>query len=1066
MGNSGYACAMPANVKSLRYLSQSLGLALSYLVTALLSLKLALPPGYATPLYPSAGLALAAMLGMGMRFAPALLLGSFATNMMIGTDVGAPSLVAALTAGTGSMLQAMLGAWAIRRWVARPLQLSEPRDLALFFGLGAGLACLVSPTFGAVSLLATGLISSAQFASTWGAWWLGDTMGVLIGAPIALTLLGRPRKAWAQRRLSLGLPMLVVTALVALAIVGVTQWEQQRARSVFERDAANASNALELLLREPLMALEGSHGLVLVAPGLSRSEFQRATSNFLPEKGPLLALGMARRVARADLGRFDASAQAEGMDHYRAHDRQLPGDMAMLAGEDMMAIRLIEPQARNAAALGVNIRSVPGSRAALARSVQSGQAVATPGIQLSQAAQNTTGVVVYQALFSGTPSTPAEREASLQGAVFATLRPDLLLQRVVANSPTYLDLCLVDADPGAQRPRLAGKPGCEKQADGVPLKARRIAFGSRGWDIRVAAPEGIPIEDARSWPFAFGGLLSTGLLGVLLLLVTGRAQRIEELVLARTAELKREVAEREQSTLALEASEQRFRNIFEHAPIGIIFANVYGAIKDVNPHFCRLIGYSAPALRQLNSQAISHPDDRAEDLRLAQQLLRGEIAQYRRHKRYIDAQGQVLQVRVLVSAQRNPEGKVSRLVGVVEDISDELKMQELARTAHAAAAANLAKNEFLSRMSHELRTPLNAMLGFTQLLEIDSVDPLAPRQRSRTAQIQQAGWHLLEMINDTLDLSRIESGALKLEPVQLSLARLLDEAQTLVEADAQARGLTITSDFAIDALYAHGDATRAKQVLTNLLSNAVKYNVEGGRIAVRTLRGPAADGVAAPWVELQIEDSGMGLTPEQLAGLFQPFNRLGRERGDTTGTGIGLVIAKRLAELMGGSLTASSIAGQGSVFRLRLPASDQTAETLPVSLAAPAAPAFEGRRRLVYIEDNEMNAALMRGALELRPLIDLQIYTTGKAGLAAVLAEPPDLLLLDMQLPDIDGLSILQRLRQSWSAEELPVVVVSANAVRTQIDASADAGAQHYLTKPLDVRAMLGLLDQMLAEEA
>ena len=1051
---------MSANAKLLRYLAQLLGLALSYLVVALLSLKLAIPPGYATPLFPAAGLALAALLGMGPRFAPAILLGSFAVNLFVGFDQGAPSFLAALLTGTGSTLQALFGTWAIRRWVSRPLLLSEPRDLALFFGLGAGLACLISPSFGTAGLLAAGIIAKQQLAGTWAAWWLGDTMGVLIGAPIALTLLGRPRRVWVKRRLSLGLPMLFTTALVTLAIVGVSDWEQQRARSVFERDAANAANALELLLREPLMALQGSQGLMVVAPTLSRDEFRQATRNFLPAGGPLMALGMARRVSRSQLPAFDAAAREEGLTDYHARDRTLPGDRVTAPDEDMLAIRLIEPMAGNARALGVNIRSVTGSRAAIARSVQTGQASATAGIQLSQAAANTTGVVVYQALYRGDPVTVAEREAALQGAVFATLRPDLLAQRVLAAVPGYLHICLVDVEPGAARRRLAGDPGCESLGGSVALKARRIAFGGRNWDIRIYAPQGIPLDDARSWPFALGGLVSTGLLGVLLLMVTGRAQRIEELVHARTAELKREVAEREQSTLALSVSEARFRNIFEHAPIGIVFANAYGSIKDVNPHFCRMVGYTAEQLKQMRSFDVTHPDDCAEDERMARQLIANKIGQYRLNKRYVTSQGEIVQARVLVSAQRNSAGTVYRLVGVVEDIADQLKMQELARTAHAAAAANQAKNEFLSRMSHELRTPLNAMLGFTQLLDIDSTAPLTPRQRARTAQIQQAGWHLLDMINDTLDLSRIESGALKLETVQLSIAQLLDEAQALVEADAAARQVLITRELGTEALYARGDVTRLKQVLTNLLSNAVKYNVDGGTIVMRSQRADPGRG----FVELSIEDSGLGLAPEQLEALFQPFNRLGREHGNTTGTGIGLVIAKRLAELMGGSLTATSRAGKGSTFILRLPAADDAAPPSSPDHAAvaPVATGPTGRRRLAYIEDNPMNAELMRGALEQRPLIDLQVFTTGRAGLEAMLAEPPDLLLLDMQLPDIDGLSVLKRLRQRWSEEELPIVVVSANALQAQIDASTAAGAQQYLTKPLDVRTLLALLDRMM----
>jgi len=1051
--------------KSVWYLVKSLGLTISYVALGLLGLQLAAPPHYASPLYPAAGLALAALLGMGLRYFPAVLAGSLVVNLLLSYERGLPSLLVPTLIGLGAALQALVGAWAVRRWVSRPLLLSEPRDLARFFVLGAGLACLISPTIGSAALLLIGAINAGQFPGTWAAWWVGDTMGVLIAAPISLTLVGRPRKAWAPRRLSVGLSMLVTTALMGLGTMAVSTWDTQRARSNFERDAVNAGNELEALLREPLMALEATRGLLLVSPNLSRSDFQRGTASYLPPGGPLLAIGMARRVARADVPAFDAAARAEGLVNYSARDRRRPGDIEPPADEDMLAIRLIEPLTRNGGAIGINSRSVPVARSALERAVQSGQAAATAGFQLSQDSEDATGSVVYQAFYTGSPVTPSEREAALAGVVFTTLRPDLLLGSVARTVPAYLDLCLVDLDPQAQRPRLAGLQGCEtlsgQLAAHQPLHHRRLEFGGRSWDIRIYAPQGMPLDEARSWPFALAGMICTGLLGVLLLVVTGRARQVEDLVRARTAQLNREVSEREQGALALRESELRLRSIFDNAPIGVVFTDIYGHIEEANPYFCRLLGYSAERLQQLRTLDITHPDDHAEDLRLAMLLLRGEVALYRRHKRYLTADGLELHVRAVVSLLRNAEGTAHRLLGVVEDIGDQLKMQELARVAQAAEASNQAKNEFLSRMSHELRTPLNAILGFTQLLDMDSAAPLSARQRGRTAQIQQAGWHLLEMINDTLDLSRIESGALKLDLTRLALEPLLDEAQGLVEADARVRQVTISQALGDGAQYAFGDATRVKQVLINLLSNAVKYNIEGGSITIESQRPTEAPNC----VDIRVSDTGLGLNAEQMATLFQPFNRLGREHSGTPGTGIGLVISKSLAELMGGELRASSMAGRGSSFVLRLPAAE--AENPQPAASSPLLPPiFAGRRRVVYIEDNATNAELMRGILEQRPQIELKVYPSSRDGLAAVLAEPPDLLLLDMQLPDMDGLAVLAALRSALPALSMPVVVVSANALPDQIRACEAAGVRHYLTKPVDVRAVLSLIDGLLNEPA
>jgi CheY-like chemotaxis protein len=324
------------------------------------------------------------------------------------------------------------------------------------------------------------------------------------------------------------------------------------------------------------------------------------------------------------------------------------------------------------------------------------------------------------------------------------------------------------------------------------------------------------------------------------------------------------------------------------------------------------------------------------------------------------------------------------------------------------------------------------------------------------AQIQSAGWHLLDMINDVLDLSRIESGTLNLQPHPLDLTELLASTFALVERDAQRRGIAITQDLRPGLTQVIGDATRVKQILTNLLSNAVKYNVDGGRIHVAT-------GCSHPeCIDITVTDSGLGMTPEQLGQLFQPFNRLGRERSALEGTGIGLVISQRLAELMGGALRARSTAGEGSTFILTLPR-DVTARP-PSALAAPTgAPSIDYHQRIVhYVEDNETTVEVMRGVLSRRPQVRLDISINGLDGLAAIRANRPDLVLLDMHLPDIDGLELLRQLKADPSTADVPVVAVSADALSSQIDAALEGGAQQYLTKPISVAQMLAVIDEVL----
>jgi len=1043
-----------------RYLALSAAVVGVYYLLARLGLLMVLPPYQVAPIYPAAGWGLAVLLVWGLRYTPAVALGSFIVQATMMSGQGGVLLLAA-GISVGAAVQAVAGTLLMRRWCGQAIVLASPREIAGYLA-AAALAGCISPSSATLLFKVFGVISSAQATLVWTVWWTGDLMGVLIATPITLALIGRPRSAWATRRFSVGLPMLLTTLLVGLGVAATMEWDRQRNRADFTRDATSAAQDVASRLREPLLALEGVHGLVKVKPRPTREEFVRATQGFLTQESPLIALGLTLRVARADIGRFNAAAAADFPNGYRAHDRLRAGDLAPPVDEDMLAIRLIEPLSRNAGALGVNVRTIPGARAAIEQAAALGRPVASAGFQLSQDKEAAVGVVVYQPLYRSDAGAPSAQ--ALDGVVFATLRPDLLLSRLAQTWPEHLGACLVDLAPGTPYPRLGGRMGCEAVQRGddasLPLVKMPLEFGGRQWEVRIYDLPGLVQAPGRSWAFALVGLLATAMVGALLLMMSGRTQHVEALVRERTAALEREMANRAQGERALSQSEQRFHSIFETAPIGIAFTDLNGGFQEVNAHFCNLVGYTAAALLGKRSIDVTHADDRREDIRLARRLMRGEIPYYRRLKRYVRPDGSTANARVLVSLLRGADGRPYRLVGVVEDITDQLRIEELDRAREAAEAANQAKSEFLSRMSHELRTPMNAILGFTQLMQMDASEPLPPGQRSRAQQIAQAGWHLLEMINDTLDLSRIEAGSLRLEPAQLELPPLLARALALVQGQATERGLSISQRVDPAAVRLVGDPTRVTQILTNLLSNAVKYNRPNGSVSVE------ATSPEPGWVEIAVRDTGLGLTAEQHAALFQPFNRLGRERSGLPGTGIGLVISQRLAEMMDGSLRAEMQSGSGACFVLRLPAGGG-AGALPqeAAHAEPTAPRAGPQRRLLYIEDNLLNAEVMRGILEQRPNIELEIAPTIEAGLRALREHPPALLLLDWQLPDGDGLTLLGRLRD-LSAAMPPVIVVSANAQPEQIAAAQMAGARHYLTKPLDVRELLALVDELLAPGA
>lgn len=376
--------------------------------------------------------------------------------------------------------------------------------------------------------------------------------------------------------------------------------------------------------------------------------------------------------------------------------------------------------------------------------------------------------------------------------------------------------------------------------------------------------------------------------------------------------------ERRRAEEALRRSEALYRTTFESAPLGIAQVALDGRYLEVNPRECQILGRSAQELRQLRFHDISHPDDLQTDLAQLDRLLAGEIDRYTMEKRFLRPDGSLVWTLLTVSLVRDANGQPQQLVSTLEDITERRELEQARVAAEAAERANRAKTEFLSRMSHELRTPLNAVLGFAQLLRMDARDPLSGNQLTQLRHIERAGQHLLAMINDVLDLSRIEVGAMPLTCEMMSLRPVVEEAIALLAPAAKEAQVELRCDAGPASARAWADPLRVRQALVNLLSNAVKYNHAGGRVNV-TWQEEAHD------VRITVSDTGRGLNADQLSHLFEPFNRLGAERTPTEGTGIGLVVTRRLVQLMNGELHVQSEPGVGSHFSITLPQAPQGA---------------------------------------------------------------------------------------------------------------------------------------------
>ena len=482
--------------------------------------------------------------------------------------------------------------------------------------------------------------------------------------------------------------------------------------------------------------------------------------------------------------------------------------------------------------------------------------------------------------------------------------------------------------------------------------------------------------------------------------------------------------------------------------------------------------------------SLVHPEDREMVSRLYEQgLSSGKPVEFEFRVHLPDGSWRWLGSRS--TTVFDEQGVALRRIGVNWDITDR-KNAEAARQEKAMALRESeAKSQFMARMSHELRTPLNAVLGFTQLLLAEAGRVDAGALTTRLGHIRSAGQHLLSLINDVLELSSLDTGELRLQSQPVPLQALAEGTLPLLESLAAEHQVRVQAAALPGVVM--GDATRLRQVLLNLLSNAIKYNRPGGTV---TLRSAVVDAGRRQQVELEVADSGRGIDDALLPLVFEPFNRLGLEREGIEGTGIGLAIVKALAERMGGTVQVESRVGVGSVFRVRLPAAPGTAPDFAgavagavatpaaatPAVAAPAAavppatspgpltPQSEGRRGCVlYVEDNPVNVLLVRELLALRPQLTLEVAADGENGVAMARALQPDLVLVDMQLPDFDGHEVLRRLRADPVTAALPCVALSANAMPDDIARAMEAGFVDYWTKPLDLKAFMAAIDARFA---
>jgi PAS domain S-box-containing protein len=528
----------------------------------------------------------------------------------------------------------------------------------------------------------------------------------------------------------------------------------------------------------------------------------------------------------------------------------------------------------------------------------------------------------------------------------------------------------------------------------------------------------------------------------------------------------RKQVEAEQKKLDQRLRDQQFytRSLIESNIDALMTTDPLGIITDVNKQMEALTGCTRDELIGAPFKKYFTDPERAEAaIKLV--LSEKKVTDYELTARALD--GKKTEVSYNATTFYDRDRTLQGVLAVARDVTERKRNEqalqetnvELKSAKSAAEQANLAKSDFLSSMSHELRSPLNAILGFAQLME--SASPLPTDfQKESIAQILQAGWHLLKLINEILDLAVIESGKVSLSEESVSLAEVMSECQAMMEPQAQQRGIVVTFPRFDNPLFVSADRTRLKQIVINLLSNAIKYNKEEGTVVVDcTTSTPGL-------TRISVKDTGAGLSPEKLAQLFQPFNRLGQEAGGVAGTGIGLVVTKRLAELMGGALGVESTAGVGSVFWCELISCAAPQLVVEGGEAAtfdgPPVPAGARLHTLLYVEDNQANMKLVEQLIARRQDMRLLTAVNGTLGIEIARTAQPTVILMDINLPGISGMEALKILRVDAATAHIPVVALSANAMPRDIEKGLHAGFFRYLTKPIKIIEFMHTLDAAL----
>jgi PAS domain S-box-containing protein len=910
----------------------ALMLAAAYGVTGRLSLLLAIPPGYATSIWPPSGVALAGVLMYGARVWPGIWLGSFVVNIWTALDPATPVTLLASVAiptsiGAGAAVQALAGAFLVRRFGGFPTPLDRGRAIVMFLVLGGPVSCLVSATVGVTALVVSGRIPWAMVGISWGTWWAGDTLGILMVTPLMLSWLAAPRPLWRRRQMSVAVPLLGALALAVVIFMYTRAQERERLTLLFERQATALAQTFQNHLDDSLEVLYAFESLYASAPQVDRQAFHRFVQRAFARHPGLQALSWDRWVPDASREAYEEAVRREGFPDFQIMEQNAQGQLVRAARRrEYVVVSYIEPSTGDERAVGFDVASAPDRIEALQWARDTGQPRATGQLMLVQETGRQFGLLVFLPIYKpGLPRTTVEeRRQSLHGYVAGVFR---LEDMVEASLPDLeregLTLRIEDeAAPASQRMLYDSRERAPAGTGPVRAEAPEPGLAGMRWDTTVELA-------GRRWAFRFtptltylasrqsiqpwlvlgGGLLFASLLGAFLLIVTGRAILIEQLVAERTAQL--DASKRE---------EEKFRVAVEAAPNAMIMVDHAGRIALLNSQAETLFGYTRAELVGRPIEVLvperyrrQHPEywtaffaaPRARPMGAGRDL-------YGLHK-----DGHEIQVEIGLNPLVTSEGPFvlaaiiditarKRAEADIRALNEALEHRVTERTAQLEAA-NQELAAFSYSIAHDLRAPLRAISSFSWMLLDGYAPQLDAEAQGYLQRVCTNALHMGRLIDDLLTFAHLSHRPLRKQPV--APVDLVREVLEDLRREYEQRRV----DIAVSEMPpCHADPALLRQVWVNLLDNAFKFTRprEVARIEVgsQDIAGACA---------YFVRDDGVGFEMQYVSKLFGVFQRLHRSE-DYEGTGVGLALAQRIVQRHGGRIWAEAEVDRGATFYFTL----------------------------------------------------------------------------------------------------------------------------------------------------